>query len=212
MKQKTSLYRHFDSEGRLLYVGISYNAFYRLKQHESEKAWADDICSVTIEHFYSRYEAEQAEIQAIKTEGPLHNVTHKSNNNGLEQRALRSIDKMKKNNEPMWIVEFTSIDTVRAVMEADHIHDFNGIKGLIGVKLEREIALDAVRCWGTYLVGDTVCGGKTIINGIHTKNGNTYLSIDKRGQLKYWIRAYVDNVTTIICGNDFSIPCVYTAA
>ena len=74
MKQKTSLYRHFDSEGRLLYVGISYNALARLSQHENDKPWADDICSVTIQHFESRNLAIEAECAAIKKEKPLHNI------------------------------------------------------------------------------------------------------------------------------------------
>jgi hypothetical protein len=55
---RTALYRHFDADGRLLYVGISMQ----------------DIATVRIEWFYSRKEALQAELRAITTENPAHNL------------------------------------------------------------------------------------------------------------------------------------------
>jgi hypothetical protein len=69
-----SLCRHFDFEGRLLYVGISLSALTRLAQHRRESYWYDHIARVEIEHFETREEALEAEAEAIRHEKPLHNI------------------------------------------------------------------------------------------------------------------------------------------
>ena len=69
----TQLYRHFDDEGNLLYVGISLSAIYRLKQHRNSH-WSDKIARVDITHYQSRAEAMRAEILAIESEMPLYNI------------------------------------------------------------------------------------------------------------------------------------------
>ena len=72
-KGKTALYRHYNAEGKLLYVGISLNHLARLTQHRSSAHWYEDIVQVTIEWFATRDEAENAEQMAIIGENPLHN-------------------------------------------------------------------------------------------------------------------------------------------
>ncbi len=76
MTQKTHLYRHFDAQGRLLYVGISLSAVKRLSQHGKESRWANQIANVTIETLPSREDALEAERQAIIAERPLYNKTY----------------------------------------------------------------------------------------------------------------------------------------
>jgi DNA-binding MarR family transcriptional regulator len=73
---KTSLYRHFDSEGILLYVGVSLSQLNRLQQHSRNAKWFDKITSVTIEHFETRELALEAEAIAIMEEEPLYNKTY----------------------------------------------------------------------------------------------------------------------------------------
>lgn len=70
----TSLYRHFDRDGRLLYVGISKNAVARLNGHKGKASWYADIRNVTIANYPSRDAALRAEARAIRTESPAHNV------------------------------------------------------------------------------------------------------------------------------------------
>jgi predicted GIY-YIG superfamily endonuclease len=70
----TDLYRYFDAEGRLLYVGISFSAVARASQHRSEKGWWPDVATMTVERHDTRAEALAAEAIAIRTEKPLHNV------------------------------------------------------------------------------------------------------------------------------------------
>lgn len=74
MTDTTSLYRHFNATGDLLYVGISINAFERYKQHASEKEWFDDVSNMTIERFDTRQCALEAEMSAIKNENPKYNI------------------------------------------------------------------------------------------------------------------------------------------
>ena len=90
MSDRTSLYRHWDADGDLLYVGISLSAVGRLAQHSKASHWANNIASVTIETFGSRKEAETAERRAISGENPRHNIIHASNDNANEERLIRS--------------------------------------------------------------------------------------------------------------------------
>lgn len=77
--QKTALYRHFNADNQLLYVGISLSAIHRLSQHKTS-GWHDDIAKVDIIHFNNRTEALDAEKEAIKEENPRFNIAHRSKN------------------------------------------------------------------------------------------------------------------------------------
>lgn len=70
----TQLYRFFDSDGRLLYVGVSLNLISRLRTHETDSHWFNRAKTVTIETLNSEDEAFDAEAVAIQTEHPLHNI------------------------------------------------------------------------------------------------------------------------------------------
>lgn len=76
MSTKTALYRHFDADGALLYVGISNSAFKRLDQHKAASHWAMDIARVEMKWFETREEAISAEREAIRNESPRHNIRH----------------------------------------------------------------------------------------------------------------------------------------
>lgn len=84
--QKTTkiqhLYRHFDDAGRLLYVGVSLSALFRLLQHHSTAHWGEEIVTVTIERFATRAEVLRAEREAIENESPLYNVAKLKSPNG----------------------------------------------------------------------------------------------------------------------------------
>ena len=72
-KGKTALYRHFDKDGQLLYVGISLSHVARLSQHRDGSPWYEDIAHVTIEWHKTRVDAELAETTAIGREAPKYN-------------------------------------------------------------------------------------------------------------------------------------------
>jgi predicted GIY-YIG superfamily endonuclease len=75
-KNMTQLYRHYDSQDNLLYVGISKSAINRLSQHFRTAEWFKDIARISVENFATREEALEAEKLAIKTEYPWYNKTH----------------------------------------------------------------------------------------------------------------------------------------
>ena len=70
---RNHLYRHFDKDHNLLYVGISLDAFNRLTQHRQNANWYDLISLMTIESFANRKELLAAEKIAIYKEKPVHN-------------------------------------------------------------------------------------------------------------------------------------------
>lgn len=90
-KGKTSLYRHFDKDGQLLYVGISLSHVARLAQHRDSSHWYEEITHVTIEWYETRVEAELAETRAIGSEFPKHNKSKVQSEKSLEH--LRCMEK-----------------------------------------------------------------------------------------------------------------------
>ena len=68
------LYRYFDENDRLLYVGITKNQFQRFQSHAFNAKWVELIHKATFEHYFSRSEVRQAEITAITNENPLFNI------------------------------------------------------------------------------------------------------------------------------------------
>jgi len=69
-----SLYRHFDKDGKLLYVGVSLNVVNRLAQHKNASKWYSEIAKIDIEQFATREAALEAEKNAVIKENPIHNI------------------------------------------------------------------------------------------------------------------------------------------
>lgn len=72
--QKTALYRHYDSAGSLLYVGITNSVIGRTGHHVSSSTWIEDVRTITLEWFDSRADALDAEDSAIFSENPAWNT------------------------------------------------------------------------------------------------------------------------------------------
>jgi len=83
------LYRHFDKDGKLLYVGIALSVIDRLRSHRGCSFWFHDISTITIEKFSTRKEVLDAEKIAIKNENPSHNIMHSLEKNKMSIRAIR---------------------------------------------------------------------------------------------------------------------------
>lgn len=74
--KRVALYRHFDSAGRLLYVGVSTSVMRRTQEHARQAVWSGDIAEIKAEWFDSAEAAGEAERRAIREESPLHNIVH----------------------------------------------------------------------------------------------------------------------------------------
>ncbi len=72
----TALYRYFDAQGRLLYVGISEHLRTRTLAHVRASSWMDFAVRSTIERYPNRGEAEAAERSAIEAGLPLFNSVY----------------------------------------------------------------------------------------------------------------------------------------
>jgi predicted GIY-YIG superfamily endonuclease len=70
---RTVLYRYFDADNRLLYVGISDSWSRRAEQHKRQSHWFPQMVRLETEWHEDRAAACAAETKAIRTESPLHN-------------------------------------------------------------------------------------------------------------------------------------------
>lgn len=93
----TNLYRHFDANGALLYIGVSLNALKRLSQHQNLSPWFASISNVTIETFETKQEALLAERHAIERENPKFNIERLGARRLLESPALAKGEAMSPN-------------------------------------------------------------------------------------------------------------------
>lgn len=75
---RTALYRLYDNDDRLLYIGISGAPKIRMGQHATDKDWWPEVTTREFEWYDSRKEAAEAEVTAIRKERPAHNHTHNS--------------------------------------------------------------------------------------------------------------------------------------
>lgn len=71
---RTALYRFFDEGGALLYVGITADVEVRWLNHERYKPWWPQVAEKRVEWFDNRPDALAAELEAIRSERPVHNV------------------------------------------------------------------------------------------------------------------------------------------
>lgn len=68
-----AVYRFFDRDGALLYVGIAWNPGRRWERHKRESPWFGKARSARVDVYSSEKEALTAERFAIRDEKPLHN-------------------------------------------------------------------------------------------------------------------------------------------
>jgi len=73
-EEQCALYRHFNAQGVLLYVGISLRPLTRTREHITLSGWANEITNVAIEYLPTRKEAMAAEAKAVIEENPLYNI------------------------------------------------------------------------------------------------------------------------------------------
>lgn len=89
------LYRHFNRDGDLLYVGVSLSAIQRLGQHAEHSHWYSSISRVEIENFETREEVLAAERRAIIEENPRHNLKRPREEKKRATEAQRQIEESR---------------------------------------------------------------------------------------------------------------------
>lgn len=71
--ERTALYRLYDADGRLLYVGITSNPKARWGAHARDKHWWPEVARKTTEWFETRKSAERIEKIEVEDERPRYN-------------------------------------------------------------------------------------------------------------------------------------------
>lgn len=69
------VYRYYDADGRLLYVGQTAHLTTRDKNHRNTKAWYPQIARREVSGPFTKDIALAAEFFALQTEDPIHNRT-----------------------------------------------------------------------------------------------------------------------------------------
>lgn len=99
--EKTGLYRQFDADGVLLYVGASVAPTSRFACHRSVSGWYQQVVRIEIQWFPTYMEAIEAERIAIQDENPKFNRMRYNggvvelSTAALNKRALRARLKAK---------------------------------------------------------------------------------------------------------------------
>ena len=70
------VYKFYNVNNELLYVGITNSMKLRLRQHKQDKFWANEIKKICVSDKMTRNEAHIYEIYYIANENPLYNVDH----------------------------------------------------------------------------------------------------------------------------------------
>lgn len=76
-----ALYRMYDVEHTLLYVGVTLSLVDRVGSHQTGSAFWPDVRTITVEHYADRPTALKAEVSAIQLEHPTYNVSGKKHTN-----------------------------------------------------------------------------------------------------------------------------------
>jgi predicted GIY-YIG superfamily endonuclease len=73
-----SLYRVYDSDGVLLYIGKTWNMENRMNDHSRHSKWWNEFSTMTVErNFYDYDSLTKAETMAIRDEQPKYNLEAK---------------------------------------------------------------------------------------------------------------------------------------
>jgi predicted GIY-YIG superfamily endonuclease len=72
------VYRYFDEDGAILYIGCTNDQFGRMEQHRMSSPWWHEVRSFTAERHSTQAEARASESSAIYAEYPLYNVRGKA--------------------------------------------------------------------------------------------------------------------------------------
>lgn len=105
------LYRFRDSAGELLYVGITKDPSTRFRSHRSRAPWWQSATEITMTRFPNRAALMAAEIEAIKTENPKHNVAY-AETATPEQVSKRSSNSKRGTNPFPDASSFTAPDAI----------------------------------------------------------------------------------------------------
>ncbi|MBC22308.1 MAG: hypothetical protein CMJ32_00120 [Phycisphaerae bacterium] len=91
---RTALYRHYNRDGCLLYVGVTDDLSARTEAHERGSDWFASVARTDIQWCLSREHALALEAVAIVHEKPAHNRAHSGRADGASVECWRDLDRV----------------------------------------------------------------------------------------------------------------------
>ena len=74
MVKMWQVYRHYDIDGELLYIGNTTNLMRRQDEHSRSTSWFNDVVTIKVNHYTTPEAAKYAEVNAIINENPKYNT------------------------------------------------------------------------------------------------------------------------------------------
>lgn len=119
-QRPTALYRAYNSDGVLLYVGIAVDWGARWAQHRATAPYYNAVARLEIEWLPTRAAAKIAEREAVEKEQPLHNIEHTAKDQrpwakGNAERTelyARSFDHLNHRRLPEYLAAYKAIDAL----------------------------------------------------------------------------------------------------
>jgi hypothetical protein len=196
------LYRMYDRAGRLLYVGISFNAGERATQHAETKPWWPHVDHIRIEHLEcSREDALRKERWTIWEEEPLHNVQHNHARNeftprGAPIKPYSAPELFWKSAEWHELKKAMHAFTTRMAATRDeksYLHEMrrqipNGASILDVDHLDVIGLIEAMALACRYAATCKFCGDLIVPDFVQLESGGTYVSTDDRRCTSHPIR------------------------
>lgn len=139
-----ALYRVYDADGALLYIGRTVSPVIRFQEHQDSKSWWGEASVIRLEHFDTPAELKRAERQAIQQEHPKYNwVGNTGGSIGATAATLTSLSKLGKS------IAATRAAREKAFREAEALALDALAEGATEVEVARELGVDrmTVRKW-----------------------------------------------------------------
>lgn len=103
MVEQTSVYKYFDANGVLIYVGITSAGLERNRQHNSSKEWWPFVSSQDVEHFDARSNALIREEGLIKKHCPPFNTQHNPQQDEIKAAYLALVNLPPVSDIAQWL-------------------------------------------------------------------------------------------------------------
>jgi hypothetical protein len=137
IKEKpTALYRQYDAQGNLLYVGIALSVQSRTLMHKSCSPWLNSVTRIEIEWYPDRSSAMDAESIAISSESPKYNTLK------MASRLKKMVKPMPDAPTPKSDCVNNDLSSKRTQLErraADRLHLVDVRRGLFTAEQARQI-------------------------------------------------------------------------
>lgn len=143
-RRPASLYRFFDKDSALLYVGISVRTIKRVQEHKEHSAWFFLSQKMTIEHFASREEALVAETNAIQNETPKYNIQKQikisptGRTINIEQKiSVKKEEEELKTDYEYFCSNLAKQKLIHRIVNVDAVYTIPEIQRLLGLKTDK---------------------------------------------------------------------------